>query len=502
METSSTSPIGSERSFLVWFARHSWRRFAFVSAVLLIPVFWHRRIEAGDLPSHLYNTWLAQLIRQGQAPGLWIARQWNNVLFDFLLSGFASVFGLRVAERIAVSIAVLTFFWGAFTLISVMTRRAVWNLVPLLAVVAYGWTFEVGFMNYYIALGLCFFALAAFWRGGNGLRLLSLCLIPLIWLAHPLGVVYLAGLTTYIGLAKALQHRYHGYILLAGGICLFGVRMLLAKRYQVTWTKWGRYFVYNGADQLTLYGRLYYLLYALFGALLLVALATDLLNRRRDGSFWDAWWVPLQLYLVAGMASALLPSLIWLPQYPEPLSYLTARFSSVLIILQCWMLGAIKPRKWHAAGYALIAIGFFSFLYIDTGTLNEMEEQVERSVAALPAGHRMVVEIGDKSRVLIEHIVDRACIGRCFSYGNYEPATAQFRVRAVPGNSIVMSQPPRLSGGPSTEELVKALDPPVFEILVCEGSTTNICVRELSANEMKDLVEGNMSILNSDRRAP
>src|SRR5262249_52154204 len=41
-----------------------------VSVLLLIPCFWHRRIEAGDLPSHVYNAWLAQLIGQGQAPGL------------------------------------------------------------------------------------------------------------------------------------------------------------------------------------------------------------------------------------------------------------------------------------------------------------------------------------------------------------------------------------------------------------------------------------------------
>ena len=32
-----------------------------------------------------------------------------------------------------------------------------------------------------------------------------------------------------------------------------------------------------------------------------------------------------------------------------------------------------------------------------------------------------------------------------------------------------------------TEELVKALDPPVFEISQCEGSSVKICVRELSA---------------------
>ena len=114
-ETAGTGDTGGgESSPGARFTRRSAMRFTAVSAALLIPVFWHRRIEAGDLGSHVYNAWLAQLIRQGQAPGLWIARQWNNVLFDWLLSGLGAVFGLRAAERIAVSLAVLIFFWGAF----------------------------------------------------------------------------------------------------------------------------------------------------------------------------------------------------------------------------------------------------------------------------------------------------------------------------------------------------------------------------------------------------
>ena len=78
-----------------------------------------------------------------------------------------------------------------------------------------------------------------------------------------------------------------------------------------------------------------------------------------------------------------------------------------------------------------------------------MEEQVERSVAALPAGHRVVEDIdsGEDSRVVIEHIVDRACIGRCFSYDNYEPASGLFRVRAAPGNSIVYGRTRRTRSG-------------------------------------------------------
>src|SRR5581483_3898532 len=60
-------------------------RVLLLSPLVLIPCFWHRRIEAGDLGSHLYNAWLAQLIAKGQAPGLYVVRQWNNVLADLSL---------------------------------------------------------------------------------------------------------------------------------------------------------------------------------------------------------------------------------------------------------------------------------------------------------------------------------------------------------------------------------------------------------------------------------
>src|ERR1700683_560084 len=66
-----------------------------VSLALIVPCFWHERIEAGDLASHTYNAWLAQLISEGKAPGLSLARQWNNVLFDYCLSGVASVAGIQ-----------------------------------------------------------------------------------------------------------------------------------------------------------------------------------------------------------------------------------------------------------------------------------------------------------------------------------------------------------------------------------------------------------------------
>src|SRR6202007_1789540 len=98
--------------------RDEWQRIGAISGLLLIPCFWHREIEAADLGSHVYNAWLVQLIERGQVYGLWVDRRWNNVLFDYLLTAFGSFLSLHAAERIAVSIAVLIFFWGAFAFVS------------------------------------------------------------------------------------------------------------------------------------------------------------------------------------------------------------------------------------------------------------------------------------------------------------------------------------------------------------------------------------------------
>src|SRR6266852_8426057 len=105
------------------FLREYWLRFTLISFALLVPCFWHRRIEAGDLGSHAYNAWLAQLIEKGQAPGLYFAKQWNNILFDVTLLRLASVVGFAAAEKIAVSACVLIFFWGVFAFISTVTER-------------------------------------------------------------------------------------------------------------------------------------------------------------------------------------------------------------------------------------------------------------------------------------------------------------------------------------------------------------------------------------------
>src|SRR6266581_9263772 len=75
-----------------------------ISVLLLVPCFWHSRIQAGDLGSHVYNAWLAQLIEHHQISGLTIARQRSKILIDLLLLPGGNLLALAAAEKMVVSL--------------------------------------------------------------------------------------------------------------------------------------------------------------------------------------------------------------------------------------------------------------------------------------------------------------------------------------------------------------------------------------------------------------
>jgi hypothetical protein len=182
---------------VISFLRQFKPRVLFLSFVLVVPCVWHWRIEAGDLASHVYNAWLAQLIEKGQAPGLYIAKRWNNVLFDVLLLRTANVFGLAAAQKIVVSICVLVFFWGVFAFLRTITERPPWYLTPCIAMLAYGYSFNMGFMNYYLSLGLACFGLAILWRGKGIDWIGGAVVAALALLAHPIGFLWLIATLAY-----------------------------------------------------------------------------------------------------------------------------------------------------------------------------------------------------------------------------------------------------------------------------------------------------------------
>jgi hypothetical protein len=438
--------------------------------------------------SHLYNAWLVQLIERGQVHGLWIAHRWNNVLFDYLLSGLAKLFSLNAVEKIAVSLVVLTFFWGVFALVCAASRRAPWFVLPCIALATYGYVFHMGFFNYYISLGLAFWGIAIFWRGRGRQRLIALALAPLILLAHPLGLVLLFGCCVYIAIAESVRSRYQVLLVFAAAVLLFFTHQYL----------WHHYIVeaapppldmFTGADQLLLFSARYRIPDFAIVVFAILSIGVDLYRRSDERGYFRYYAIPLCLYLIVEIAVPFLPRGVRFPDNPgTPIALLTERLTLVSAVFGCCLLGAMRPSKCHLAGSMAIAAVFFTFVYQDTGTINRMESQIEKLVSALPPGQRVMGTIlppGD-SRIPIQHILDRACIGRCFSYGNYEPGSRMFRVRAVPGNPYVLSSYTLAVAMEDGDYSVQPEDLPVYQVYQCSMSGKDLCITSLEDGQDND----------------
>lgn len=463
--------------------RPLWREwwFALFLALLLLPCFWQRRIVAGDLSSHLYNSWLALQIRAGSVHGLRIVPQWTNVAFDWLLTGLLAKFGPGPAQRIAVSLAVVIFAGGAFALISAAAGRRSWFLTPCLAVLAYGFVFHIGFFNFYLSLGICFWFLAAFWKGTVRRRLVALPLLALAWLAHPLPVIWAAGAAVYLALAERLPEARRVYLLLAGVALLLAIQRLLSFRYHTLWSA-SQVFGITGADQAFVYGPKYVVVVL---GLLLLWLAWLRRVLKTGGGLGSR--PALQLFLLTAAGVVLIPSRIDFPQYGHALVYVADRMSLAAGVLLYGVLAEARVRRGEILALAAVAAVFFGFLYADAASANWQEDQVQALVErGVPRGARAVfLAPAEKSRFNpLTHVMDRACVGRCFSYANYEPSTRQFRIRASAGNGVVVTSYKDSYQLATGDYVVRPQDMPLYQVEICQSGEGKYCVRQLRAGEI------------------
>ena len=459
-----------------------------ISLAMIVPCLWHRRIEAGDLGSHVYNAWLAQLIEKGQAPGLYIVHQWNNVLFDWLLLHAANTLGFAAAEKIVVSLCVLIFFWGVFSFVAAASGQAPWSLAPAIAMLAYGYSFNMGFLNYCLSLGLASFTLALLWKGRGLQRLLGVLFVSFVLLAHPIGFLWFAGTALYIALWAKFQTWWKLAVPATAVVFLFAIHSYLMRqtRFPVDWFH-DPFYLMTGADQLTLYGQRYAVLGLVALAFGMACVFVDLISRRRDVTFWKSLQLPASLYFVALFAVAMLPENLRPSITGGWIGLVASRLTAICGIFGLFLLACVRPRKWHLAGFGACAIVFFAFLYQDTLRLNRMESNAEALVSGLPFGTRVIATIWAEpgSRVsFIGHIADRACIGHCFSYANYEPSSGQFRIRAKPGSPVVSASDDDTEDMQAGVYDVEDEVLPLKQIYQCdEKDLTKLCIRDLASGE-------------------
>jgi hypothetical protein len=65
---------------------------------------------------------------------------------------------------------------------------------------------------------------------------------------------------------------------------------------------------------------------------------------------------------------------------------------------------------------------------------------------------------------LLGHMLDRVCIRHCFSYANYEPSSAAFRVRVTGENPIVVAEDRDSNALQEGRYVVKPADLPLYQI--------------------------------------
>jgi len=212
----------------------------------------------------------------------------------------------------------------------------------------------------------------------------------------------------------------------------------------------------------------------------------DLVSWKKETLEWKDRRLFLEFYVVAFCLTSLLPDNL----RPDPnagwIGLLVSRLTMLSAIFAfCWI-ATLRPRVWHAVVLAAAAAVYFTFVYQDTAITARMEENAEKITRELPSGTRVVTTIFEppEYRMVALHVVERACIGHCFLYSNYEPATKQFRVRVSEGSPVAVASTDDSEDMQFGSYEVQDEDLPLKEIYQCDANDlTKLCVRDLQAGE-------------------
>ncbi len=183
----------------------------------------------------------------------------------------------------------------------------------------------------------------------------------------------------------------------------------------------------------------------------------------------------------------MIPEIIYLPQFAAPVALFVSRGTTLSAVLLLCLLGCLRPARWQLAGFSIVAAVLFVFLYQDTGRLNRIEASAQQLLNALPNGSRIIATVGapPNSRIGLGHIFDRACVGHCYTYSDYEPSSGQFWIHSRPGSRTAESSQQDSGNMEFGRYRVKASDLPLKQVYQCRiEDVGQLCIRDLHAGEV------------------
>ena len=215
----------------------------------------------------------------------------------------------------------------------------------------------------------------------------------------------------------------------------------------------------------------------------------------------DPFRVLLSPYFQAILLSATcvlaVPRHIILPAYRQNLSLLPERMSlTVAVLILAWLAKRRIPR-WIPPAACVLAVAYFGLLYSSTRWTSLLERELTATVRQLPRGARVVSGLRVSSWRLDPtlHQLDRACLGWCYSYGDYEPSTGQFRLRAIAQNPIVLADQDDKVDLELGDYVVKQRDLPLYQVLLVNRQHPQLSIKQLREGERVTLtkLDGNMT---------
>ncbi|HXK05055.1 MAG TPA: hypothetical protein VMS37_21815 [Verrucomicrobiae bacterium] len=357
----------------------AWRTYCLVSLLVLLPVYWQPRVQGGDLSSHIYNAWWIQMIEAGRNDGLEIVRQSTNILFELMEGALFRIAGAEFAQRISVSIAVLVFIWGAFRFVSVASGRKAWHLMPCIAMLAYGWVFHMGFFNFYLSLGFCFWALSLVWDWQARRVALAVPLVILAYVAHALPVVWSCGLVVHQSIARRVGPRVRIYLTAGWLAAMVLLHIVIEQSLPSHWSPL-QIKMSTGADQVWVFDAKYYVV--LFGLLAIWSLLfLDLVHKVGPRQVVSS--IPFQLCVISAAAVFVLPTTVLIPGFQHKLVFIAERMSLGVGVCVCALLGAAIPKAYERYALMALAAVFFCFLFRDERAFNAAQDRMDATMARI-----------------------------------------------------------------------------------------------------------------------
>jgi hypothetical protein len=168
--------------------------------------------------------------------------------------------------------------------------------------------------------------------------------------------------------------------------------------------------------------------------------------------------------------------------YSVTLGLLPGRITAIAAVFGCAIAARAEFGRRVLLAGSLATLAFFALLCGDTRRFNRAEAEIESVVHQLPRGSRIVSDLDwPESRVHMWHLIDRACIGYAYDFGNYEASSGHFRIRVEPGNTLLTWVPPEIDPV-ATAVLLRDKHIPVYEIY--DDEEGHYHARELNLQEM------------------